>query len=88
MSITANLPHEFHPGRPKDSRKGEGSARLVSKGANDGAENHGGAKARNEKAADVAAVKAVVLVQRVHIGALQPVASCTQDAQLMSAQQI
>lgn len=51
-------------------------ARLVSKRANDGAEDHGGAKAGNEEAPDIAAVKAVVLVERIDIGTLKPVAGC------------
>jgi len=56
----------------------ERAARLVGEGADDGAEDHGRAKARYEQAADVPAVKAVVLVERVHIRALQPVARCAR----------
>ena len=61
-------------------------ARLVSKGANDGAEDHGGAKAGDEEAANVAAVKAVVLVERIDIGALKPVAGCAHAKRVVSAQ--
>jgi hypothetical protein len=56
----------------------ERAARLVGEGADDGAEDHGRAKARDEQAADVPAVKAVVLVERVHVRALQPVARCAR----------
>ena len=51
-------------------------ARLVRQGPHDGAEDHGGAKASDEQAADVAPVEAIVLVQRIHVGALKPVAGC------------
>ena len=64
-------------------------ARLVGEGAHDGAEDHGGAEARDEQAADVAPVKAIVLVQRVNVGALQPVAGCmagaVQDQECLSS---
>ena len=52
------------------------TSRSVGQGADDGAEHHGRPEAGDEQAPNVAAIEAVVLIQRVHIGALQPVASC------------
>ena len=57
-------------------RKGGGDVLLVCEGADDGAEEHGGAEAGDEEAADVALVEAVLLVEVVHVGALQPVPGC------------
>ena len=56
-------------------RKG-GDVLLVREGADDGAEEHGGAEAGDEEAADVTLVEAVLLVEVVHVGALQPVPGC------------
>lgn len=49
---------------------------LVCERADDGAKHHGRAKAGDEQLADLAHVKAVEVVQPVHVGALQPVAGC------------
>lgn len=49
---------------------------LVGQRAYHGAKHHGGAKAGDEQFADVAHTEAVVLIQRVHVRALQPVAGC------------
>jgi hypothetical protein len=49
---------------------------LVCEGADDGAEEHGGAEAGDEEAADVALVEAVLAVEVVDVGALQPVPRC------------
>lgn len=46
---------------------------LVGQGANDGAKNHGRPKPRNEEPANVAAAKAVVLIEVVHVRPLEPV---------------
>lgn len=48
----------------------------VSQGTDDCAKHHTGAEASNEQLADVTTLKAVVLVQGVDVGALQPVAGC------------
>jgi hypothetical protein len=50
---------------------------LVGEGADDGAEEHGGAEAGDEEAADVALVEAVLAVEVVDVGALQPVPRCS-----------
>jgi hypothetical protein len=49
---------------------------LVCEGADDCAEEHGGAEAGDEEAADVALVEAVLAVEVVDVGALQPVPRC------------
>jgi len=46
---------------------------LICEGSDDGAEEHGGAEAGDEEAADVALVEAVLAVEVVHVGPLQPV---------------
>jgi len=53
-----------------------GHALLICEGSDDGAEEHGGAEAGDEEAADVALVEAVLAVEVVHVGPLQPVPSC------------
>ena len=53
-------------------------ALFVCEGADHGAKDHGGAKARDEQLADLAHVKAIKVVQPVHVGALQPVAGCRE----------
>jgi hypothetical protein len=58
------------------SRSRGGHALLICEGSDDGAEEHGGAEAGDEEAADVALVEAVLAVEVVHVGALQPVPSC------------
>ena len=62
-----------------DSAKAEGGAHalLIREGSDDGAEEHGGTEAGDEEAADVALVEAVLAVEVVHVGPLQPVPSCT-----------
>ena len=56
--------------------RGRADVLLVGEGADDGAEEHGGAEAGDEEAADVALVEAVLAVEVVHVGPLQPVPSC------------
>jgi hypothetical protein len=53
---------------------------LVGEGADDGAEEHGGAEAGDEEAADVALVEAVLAVEVVHVGPLQPIPGCTNPS--------
>ena len=50
---------------------------FVSDGACKGAKNHGRGKPPDEEPPYVPAFKAIVLVERVDVGTLQPVASCT-----------
>jgi hypothetical protein len=52
---------------------------FVGEGADDGAEEHGGSEAGDEEAADVALVEAVLAVEVVDVGALQPVPGCTKE---------
>jgi hypothetical protein len=54
---------------------------FVGEGADDGAEEHGGSEAGDEEAADVALVEAVLAVEVVDVGALQPVPGCTNPSQ-------
>lgn len=63
------------------ARRNVRCVRFVGKGADDCAEDHGGAKASNEEAANVTPVKAVVLVQCIYIWPLQPVTRCKQAEQ-------
>ena len=56
--------------------RGRADVLLVGEGADDGAEEHGGSEAGDEEAADVALVEAVLAVEVVHVGPLQPVPSC------------
>jgi hypothetical protein len=53
---------------------------LVGEGADDGAEEHGGSEAGDEEAADVALVEAVLAVEVVDVGALQPVPGCANPS--------
>jgi len=65
--------------REKESR-GKAGVLFVGEGADDGAEEHGGSEAGDEEAADVALVEAVLAVEVVHVGALQPVPGCTNPS--------
>lgn len=54
---------------------------FVGQRANDGAENHGRAKARDEEPANVLDVEAIIRIQGVYIGPLQPITGCIGQAQ-------
>jgi hypothetical protein len=46
---------------------------LVSQRADNSAEHEGGSEASNEKMANLADIEAIVLIQTVHVWALQPI---------------
>jgi hypothetical protein len=51
-------------------------ALLIGERSDDGTEEHGGPEPGDEEPADVTLVEAVLAVQVVHVGPLQPVPSC------------
>lgn len=59
--------------------RGRADVLLVGEGADDGAEEHGGSEAGDEEAADVALVEAVLAVEVVDVGPLQPIPGCTTN---------
>jgi len=73
--------------RNRGGRKAGGRAGVlfVGEGADDGAEEHGGSEAGDEEAADVALVEAVLAVEVVHVGALQPVPGCTNPSHAITS---
>lgn len=62
----------------KDVSPRPGRVHSVGEGPNKGAEDHAAPEARDEELPNLPGVITVVLVQSVHVRALQPVSGCTK----------